>query len=270
MSNTKPKTEVLHVKNLMKSFDGRPVLEDISLSLNSGETLVIMGGSGCGKSTMLRILVGMLKADRGDIRMFGKDVTNMHPDESEELKKRFGILFQSGALFNSMTVGENVALPILEHTDLDETIVEIMVKMKLEQVGLRDFENLKPSQISGGMKKRVALARAIALDPEIIFYDEPGAGLDPIVNAGIDELINGLRDSMNVASVVVTHKMKSAFSIADKMILLYQGRVVAQGTPEDIKNCEDPLVQQFINGSVEGPIPLNISSKDYIEDLLGT
>ena len=183
--------------------------------------------------------------------------------------RRFGVLFQSGALYNSMTVGDNIALPLREHTNLDEKIIAIIVKLKLELVGLRDFEHLMPAQLSGGMKKRVGLARAIALDPEIIFYDEPGAGLDPVVLAVIDELITGLGHKLGVASIVVTHEMQSAFRIADRMVLLYRGQIIASGTPEEIRNSPDPVVQQFIQGKAEGPIPLRLSSRNLAEDLLG-
>ncbi|MHC4959982.1 MAG: ABC transporter ATP-binding protein, partial [Planctomycetota bacterium] len=165
--------------------------------------------------------------------------------------------------------GENIALPLREHTELDENIIGIIVKLKLELVGLRDFEDLLPAQLSGGMKKRVGLARAIALDPEIIFYDEPGAGLDPAVLAVIDELIMGLGTKLGVASIVVTHEMHSAFRIADRMVLLYRGDIIASGTPDEIKNSPDPIVQQFIKGEAEGPIPHRLSSKDFAEDLLG-
>jgi len=176
----------------------------------------------------------------------------------------------NGALFNSMTVGENVALPIREHTRLAEHVIRIMVKMKLELVGLRDAENLMPSQISGGMAKRVAVARALALDPEIVFYDEPSAGLDPIVRAVIDELMMDLSNKLGITSVVITHELGSAFKIADHMAMLYKGQVVAEGTPEEIQNSDDPVINQFIHGSPDGPVPRRLSSKDYGEDLLYT
>jgi phospholipid/cholesterol/gamma-HCH transport system ATP-binding protein len=179
------------------------------------------------------------------------------------------MLFQGGALLNSLTVGENIALPIRHHTDLAEETIALMVKMKLELVGLRDAEHLKPSQISGGMQKRVSLARAIALDPKIVFYDEPSAGLDPIVTAVIDTLMVDLTRIMGITSLVVTHDMHSAFRIADQMIMLHRGRIVAHGTPEEIKHSSDPLVQQFITGAPDGPIPLRMSQKDYLEDILG-
>ena len=184
------------------------------------------------------------------------------------LCRRFGILFQSGALYNSLTVGENIALPMREHSELDDEIIDIMVKMKLELVGLRDFGDLMPGQISGGMKKRVGLARAIALDPEIIFYDEPSAGLDPIVAGVVDMLIMDLSKKLGVTSLVVTHDMNSAFKIADRMFMLYEGCVVATGTPEEIRNSDDPVVKQFITGAPDGPIPLRMSKTSFAKDLI--
>jgi phospholipid/cholesterol/gamma-HCH transport system ATP-binding protein len=260
---------IIRVRDIHKSYDGREILKGISFDVRKGETLIIMGGSGHGKSTMLRLMIGAEKPDSGTIELFGRDITSLREEELYPIKKRFGVLFQSGALYNSMTVGENIALPLREHTDLDDKIVDIIIKLKLELVGLRDFEHLVPSQLSGGMKKRVGLARAIALDPEIIFYDEPGAGLDPVMLAVIDELITGLGDKLGVASIVVTHEMQSAFRIADRMILMHGGVILAEGTPDEIKNSDDPVLQQFIHGKAEGPIPLRLSSKDFAEDLLG-
>jgi len=237
--------------------------------VKKGETVIIMGGSGHGKSTMLRLMIGAERPDSGTIELFGREITALTDQEMYPIKKRFGVLFQHGALFNSMTVGENIALPLREHTDLDEKIIRIIVKLKLELVGLRDFEGLMPAQLSGGMKKRVGLARSIALDPEIIFYDEPGAGLDPVMLAVIDELITGLGEKLGVASIVVTHEMQSAFRIADRMLLMHGGNILAEGTPEGIRSSDDPVLQQFINGRAEGPIPLRLSSRDFAEDLLG-
>lgn len=260
---------VVRCRGVTKSYGERQILHGIDLEVRKGQTLVIMGGSGHGKSTLLRLMIGAERPDSGSIEIFGKDITQLTELEMYPLKRRFGVLFQSGALYNSMTVGENIALPLREHTELDDNIIKIIVKLKLELVGLRDFEDLIPAQLSGGMKKRVGLARAIALDPEIIFYDEPGAGLDPVVLAVIDELITGLGAKLGVASIVVTHEMQSAFRIADRMVLLYRGDIVAEGTPDEIRNSENPIVQQFIRGEAEGPIPHRLSSKDFAEDLLG-
>ena len=260
---------VIELRNVDKAFGNRKILDNITLQIEKGETMVIMGGSGCGKSTLLRMIIGALKPDSGEVLINGKDITGLNEDKMNEVRKKFGMLFQSAALFNSMNVGENVALPLREHTKLNESIISIMVKMKLELVGLTGFENLKPSEISGGMKKRVGLARAIAMDPEIVFYDEPGAGLDPIVASVIDKLIIDLSKKLGITSVVVTHEMNSAFRIADRIIMLYQGRILEIGTPEEIKKTTNKVIQQFINGSPDGPIPLKRSSADYLKDLTG-
>lgn len=255
------------VKNLVKSFDNRKVLDNINLKIEKGEITVIMGGSGCGKSTLLRHLIGSLKPDSGEILIAGEDITKMDEDSLDKLRKRFGMLYQSGALFNSMTVGENVALPLREHTKLDNKIMEIVVKMKLELVGLSGFEDLLPSQISGGMKKRVALARALALDPEVVFYDEPGAGLDPVSRAAIDKLVIDLSKKLNITSIVVTHEMESAFSIADKIAMLHSGNVIAYGSATEIKSSQNEVVQQFIRGSPEGPLTRHRTGKEYLASL---
>ena len=263
-----PEPPVIEVRDLVKSFSGRTVLDGISVQVQRGETLVIMGGSGCGKSTLLRHMIGVHRPDSGTVSILGQDISRLGYDELNEVRKRFGVLFQSGALYNSMTVGENVALPMREHTTLDENIISIMIKMKLELVGLRGFEHLKPAEISGGMQKRVGLARAIALDPEILFYDEPTAGLDPIVGGVISQLIRDLSGKLGVTSVVVTHDMVSAFQVADRMVMLYDGKVEESGTPEEIRNTQNPLARQFVTGSPDGPIPLRQSFTDYAEDLL--
>ena len=260
---------VVRCTGVRKSYGDREILHGIDMVVHKGETLVIMGGSGHGKSTLLRLMIGAERVDAGTIEIFGSNIAELKEEEMYPIKRRFGVLFQSGALYNSMTVGENIALPLREHTELDENIIRIIVKLKLELVGLRDFEDLVPSQLSGGMKKRVGLARAIALDPEIIFYDEPGAGLDPVVLAVIDELITGLGSKLGVASIVVTHEMQSAFRIADRMVLLYRGEIIAEGTPDEIKHSDSAIVRQFISGKAEGPIPHRLSSKDFAEDLLG-
>ncbi|MBM4048538.1 MAG: ABC transporter ATP-binding protein [Planctomycetes bacterium] len=270
MEANKFQMPVIEVAGLVKSFEGRNVLDGINMTVNKGETMVIMGGSGCGKSTVLRCLIGAYRPEAGSICVFGKEITTMSEAELNEVRKKFGILFQSGALYNSMTVGENVALPMREHTELDDNIISIMVKMKLELVGLRDFDHLKPAQLSGGMQKRVGLARAIALDPEILFYDEPTTGLDPITAGVINQLIVDLSDKLGVTSLVVTHDMNSAFMVADKMMMLYEGKVVQQGTPDEIRNTSNPLVKQFISGAPDGPIPLRRSSKEYALDLVGS
>jgi phospholipid/cholesterol/gamma-HCH transport system ATP-binding protein len=258
---------LIEVKNLIKSFEGRAVLEGINLTVERGSVFAIMGGSGCGKTTLLRHLIGVIRPDSGQILVGGQDITSFDENLMDGYRRRFGMLFQMGALLNSLSVHDNIALPLREHTELDEKIIGVVVKMKLELVGLRDFEHLKPAQLSGGMQKRVALARALALDPEIVFYDEPTSGLDPVVTGVISQLILDVSKRMGITSVVVTHDISSAFKIADKMVVLFRGRVVAEGTPKEIQQSSDPLVQQFIHGSPDGPIPLRQSSKDYLEDL---
>jgi len=261
------KEKIIEIRDLVKTFDGRIVLDGISLDIYKGETLVIMGGSGCGKSTLLRHMTGGIKPDSGKILIKGKDVTKIKEAEMDEIRKKFGLLFQSGALFDSMTVEENISLPLREHTKLRDNIIKIMIKMKLELVGLRGFENMMPSMLSGGMKKRVGLARAIAMDPEIVFYDEPTAGLDPIVAGVIDKLILDLSEKLNITSVVVTHDMQSVFRIADRIAMLYQGKVLQIGTPDEIKNTKNEMVKQFIEGSPEGPIKFFQAGDDYLDQL---
>ncbi len=260
---------VIQVQNIHKWFGSRKILDGITFDVCEGETLVIMGGSGCGKSTLLKILIGLLEPDEGGVLIFGDDMASVPEDQKNRIRKKFGMLFQGAALFNSLAVGENVALPLKEHTSLDENIVRIIVKVKLELVGLTGFESLKPYQISGGMKKRVALARAIALDPKIVFYDEPGAGLDPITARVIDHLIMDLTKKLKITSVVVTHEMKSAFRIADRMIVLHQGKVVACDTPDKIQNSTNPYVQQFIHGEIDGPISFQETREHYLKGILG-
>lgn len=264
-----PDGEAIRVQNLVKSFGGRRVLDDISFSVRRGEILVIMGGSGCGKSTLLRHLIGVLKPDSGEIWVEGEETTRMRHDALARVRRKFGMLFQSGGLLNSMTVGENVALPIKEHSRVDDNIAGLMVKMKLELVGLTGFENLRPSEISGGMKKRVGLARAIALDPTILFSDEPTSGLDPVMTAVVDTLTLDLVHKLGMTAVVVTHDMTSAFRIASKMIMLFQGKIIAQGTPDEIRASDNPVLKQFVDGQADGPIPLRLSKGDYLKHLIG-
>ncbi|MBN1554478.1 MAG: ABC transporter ATP-binding protein [Phycisphaerae bacterium] len=278
MANVKDNsTPVIQVRDLVKRFDGRAVLDGVNLEVFPGEMLVIMGGSGCGKSTLLRNLIGSMVPEEGVVEIFGQNTLVMDEPELDEIRKRFGILFQSGALFNSMTVGENVALPLKEHTDLDDETIDIMVKIKLEQVGLRQAEDLMPSEISGGMKKRAGLARAVALDPEILFYDEPSAGLDPVTSAEIDYLMMDLAKKLGVASVVVTHEMDSAFRIADRMIMLDKGKVLMAAKREEFETIRDgkptgddtkDLIRQFLRGDSEGPITRRRQAGGYEEDIL--
>ena len=260
---------IVEVRGVQKFFGGRQVLKDINLMVAPGETVVILGPSGCGKSSLLRTIIGEETPDAGHVYLWGADACCASARRLNKLRQRFGVLFQSGALYSSMTVGENVALPLREHTDLDPRIIRMVVKMKLELVGLRDFENLMPSQISGGMRKRVGLARAIARDPEILFYDEPTSGLDPIATSVIDQLITDLRTKLGVTSLVVTHDMKSAMRIGDRIAMLYGGEFIAVGRPDEFRDPRDQRVRQFVEGLADGPIPLRVSKTDYLEDLMG-
>jgi phospholipid/cholesterol/gamma-HCH transport system ATP-binding protein len=259
-----PETEpVVEVTDLSRKFGDRIVLDDLSFKIHRGETLVIMGGSGCGKSTLLRHIIGVMKPTAGSVKIFGDEITTMHDREIADVRRRFGMLFQSGALLASLTVGENVALPLLQHTDMSAEEVQEIVTQKLQTVGLTGFENLKPAEISGGMKKRVGLARALALDPELLFSDEPTSGLDPIMTAVVDRLTLELTQGSGMTAVVVTHDMTSAFRIATRMIMLGRGTIIAQGTPDEIRTSPDPEVQQFINGEPDGPMPLNLSQDNH-------
>jgi len=264
---------VIEVRDLVRKFGNRTVLNGITFSVRKGETMIIMGGSGCGKSTLLRHIIGSLQPTSGSIKIFGKETTTLPRDEFERLRLRFGMNFQFGALLQSLTVGENVALPLMENSKVDPEIVDLVVKMKLELVGLTGFEHLKPAEISGGMRKRVGLARAVALDPELLFSDEPTSGLDPIMTAVIDQLTLDLTRKLQMTAVVVTHDMSSAFRIGTRMIALGAGKragtIIAQGTPDEIRNHPDPEVQQFINGEPDGPVPLKLAPEDYIDKLLG-
>ena len=208
---------VIKIENLVKKFGLRTVLDGINLEIYKGETFVIVGGSGCGKSTLLRHMIGSIKADSGKVSLLGRNINELSEDEMDKVRKKIGMSFQGSALFDSMSVGENVSLPLVEHTRLEQSVIDIVIKMKLELVGLRGFESLMPSELSGGMKKRVGLARAIAMDPEIVFYDEPTAGLDPIVTGVIDKLVIDLSKKLSITSVVVTHDMGSVFRIADRI-----------------------------------------------------
>ena len=253
-----PEIEVaVSVKDLEKSFGGLKVLEDIDLDIHRGETFVIMGGSGSGKSTLLRIMTGGIKPDAGKVYFSGKEISTLGEEAKESIKRRFGMSFQSAALLDSLTVEENVSLPLREHTNLTPNVISIIAKMKLNLVGLQGFENYFPSMLSGGMRKRAGLARAIAMDPEIVFYDEPTAGLDPVMCAVIDKLILDLTRKLNLTSIVVTHNMESVFRVADRVAMLYQGKLLEVGTKQQIKNSKNDIVQQFIKGKIEGPIQLS-------------
>jgi len=259
---------MIKAKGIKKTFNTRTVLNGVDFTAERKKITYIFGTSGGGKSTLLKILIGAVKPDAGVILFNETDITTLQGRELDPFRKKIGMLFQHGALLNSYTVGQNIALPIKEHTALDDNIISIMVKMKLELVGLRDFEDLLPGQLSGGMQKRVALARALALDPEVVFFDEPTSGLDPIVSSVITKLIADLNRLLGITCIVVTHAVEEAMRIADKIVILYMGKVLAEGTPQQIRESSDPLVQQFITGSPDGPISFHASSKDFREDLM--
>ncbi|MCL4210551.1 MAG: ABC transporter ATP-binding protein [Phycisphaeraceae bacterium] len=273
---------VIRVENVVKRFDEQTVLDGVSFDVYRGETMVIMGGSGSGKSTLLRLMIGSLQPDGGRILLFGQDLSTLSEHGLDELRRRFGILFQSGALFQSMTIGENVALPLQEHTMLDQNIIDIQVKIYLNQVGLYEHADKYPAQISGGMKKRAGLARALALDPEIVFYDEPSAGLDPVTSAEIDQLIIDVTKKLDKTSVVVTHEMDSAFRIADRMAMLDRGRMLMVDTRDAFARLRDVpesqaaslsakerLIRQFLRGDPHGPITERRELTNFAEELLG-
>ncbi len=232
---------------LRLEYSGREVLHGLSFEVRNGETMVVIGGSGSGKSTLLRTLVGLERPSSGAVHIKGVDITKANAREMDAIRKKIGLAFQGGALIGSLSVGENIALPLLEHTNLEPSTIEVMVRIKLEQVGLSGFENYSPAQLSGGMKKRAAFARAMAMDPEILFFDEPSAGLDPITAAGIDELILNLKKAYAMSIVVVTHELASAFLIADRITLINRGTIVAVGTVAEVQNSKNPLVRQFLD-----------------------
>jgi phospholipid/cholesterol/gamma-HCH transport system ATP-binding protein len=239
---------MIKVVNIHKYFGRKKVLEDINLEIRSGEIMVVMGPSGCGKSTLLRLLIGLLKPTEGQIWIEGQEVSSMNEDQLNEVRKKMGMVFQYSALFDFLTVGENVAFALRQHTASSEEDIAKNVSRKLKMVGLAGYEDVMPTELSGGMKKRVSLARAIAGNPRIVLYDEPTAGLDPIMSSVIDKLIVACRERMEITSVVVTHHMESAFRIADRMAMIHEGRIITVGTPEEIRNSPDPIVQQFIHG----------------------
>ena len=238
---------VISARGLRVKYGDREVLHGIDLNVRHGETVVILGGSGSGKSTLLRTLVGLEKPSSGEVLVNGTDLARATPRQMDSIRKKIGLSFQGGALIGSMTVGENIALPLLEHTDLAPSTVEVMVRIKLEQVGLSGFERFSPSQLSGGMRKRAAIARALAMDPEILFFDEPSAGLDPIMAAGIDDLILNLKKAYAMSIIVVTHELSSAFVIADRIILIDRGNILAMGDAAEIQRSADRRVRQFLD-----------------------
>lgn len=245
---------MIEIRGLWKQFNSKKILKGLDLHVESGSTLVVIGRSGCGKSVMLKHIIGLLKPDNGEVIIEGKDIWKIPRREYDGLRKRMNMVFQGGALFDSLTVGENVGFELIEHDLMSEHAIYERVEESLSLVGLSGIEHLMPSELSGGMRKRVSLARAICTRPDILLYDEPTTGVDPITADSINDLIISMHDKLKVTSVVVTHDMKSAYKIADKIAMLYQGQIIAQGTPEEIQHTSHPIVYQFINGLAHGPI----------------
>jgi len=259
---------MIRIEKLSQEFGAIKALGSVDLHIRKGAVTVIMGGSGSGKTTLLRLLAGLEMPSSGSITFNGEDLVGMKPVRLYEIRMRIGMVFQYSALLNSLTVYDNVAFPLHEHSNLDESIIETIVTMKLEQVGLRGFEHMMPSQLSGGMAKRVAFARALAMDPEVVFFDEPTSGLDPISAGVVSSLIHDTTIKTKMTSVVVTHDVQAGLKIADHVVLLWQGKIIAEGTPSMIKDSDDPRVQQFIEGRTNGPIPFSRSTTAYVDDLM--
>jgi phospholipid/cholesterol/gamma-HCH transport system ATP-binding protein len=251
LATTSARPNVIEVRELVTHYGKRRILDRVNFDVRQGEIRVIMGGSGSGKSTLLRHLLALEKPTSGSIVLLGQDITKLSEFELYALARKMGVAFQGGALFSSMTVGENVMLPLREHTQLDRGTMEIMMRLKLEIVSLAGFEHLMPSELSGGMIKRAAFARAIIMDPALLFCDEPSAGLDPVVSAALDELILRLRDAMGMTIIVVTHELDSAFRIADSITVLDKGRILETGSVEAIKNSENPRIQNLLHRRFE-------------------
>lgn len=257
---------VIEVADLVTHYGDRQILKNVDLCIRRGEIMVIMGGSGSGKSTLLRHLMALETATSGSIKLLGNDLSELSQTEIYALCRKIGVSFQGGALLSSLTVGQNITLPLREHTDLDQTTMEIMARMKLEVVNLAGFEDLMPAELSGGMIKRAALARAIITDPPLLFCDEPSAGLDPVVSAALDELILRLRDAMGMTIVVVTHELESAFRIADRITVLDQGAILTVGTVDEVRNSDNERIQSLLNRKFEEEEP---DPEEYLARLMG-
>lgn len=247
---------MIELKKVNKNFNKHQVLRDLDLSIETGESMVIIGRSGCGKSVLLKHIIGIMRPDSGEVIVDGVDVSKTRSKELNEIRKDFGMLFQGAALFDSLNVMENVGFQLIEYTNKTQEEIDRRVKECLEMVGLRGIQNVKPAELSGGMKKRVGLARAICMWPKIILFDEPTTGLDPIMGDVINELIRDLHKKLKVTSITVTHDMRSAYKIADRIAMLYDKKIIEVGTPEEIKNSDNPIVRQFISGEAKGPISI--------------
>lgn len=258
---------LVEIRGLQFSYGERPILSGIDMDFARGKVIAVMGGSGSGKTTILRLIGGQIRPKAGSICVDGQMVQNLNTKKLYEVRREMGMLFQHGALFTDLTVFENVAFPLREHTKLPESMLRDLVLMKLHAVGLRNAAQLKPAEISGGMARRVALARAIALDPRLIMYDEPFAGLDPISMGVTANLIRKLNEALGSTSIVVSHDVNESFSIADYVYFLSQGKIVAHGTPEEMRASDDPYVKQFVNAEADGPVPFHAPGKSLAEDL---
>lgn len=259
----------VRLENVRFAYGERAILRDISLSIPRGKVVAIMGGSGCGKTTLLRLIGGQEKAGGGRVVVDGQDVAGLGREALYALRRRMGMLFQFGALFTDMTVFDNVAFPLREHTDLPPELIDDLVLMKLHAVGLRGAARLMPGELSGGMARRVALARTIALDPALLMYDEPFTGLDPISLGVIGQLIRRLNDALGASSVIVTHDIQESLQIVDYIYFISEGRVAAEGTPDEIRHTKDPFVHQFVHAEADGPVPFHYPAGDYAQALTG-
>jgi phospholipid/cholesterol/gamma-HCH transport system ATP-binding protein len=260
---------IIAVENVAMHFGPVEVLRDVSFRIRAGQTVCVLGGSGGGKSTLLKVMIGLLRPSSGRVLLDGEDLAALDERGLDKVRRKFGVMFQSGALLNSKTVSENVALPLEYHSRLEAEDIDTIIKIKLHQVDMLHAADRRPSEISGGMQKRAAIARALALDPRILFYDEPSAGLDPIATSRIDQLINQLKESMRMTSIVVTHVMESVRRIADHVIMLDQGRVILDGSLHNLETSEDPRVKQFLTGDLHGPAAGAVSDQQFLQDLLG-
>ena len=261
-----PSPNLVECRNLSFGYGERPVLEDLSFTVPRGKVTVLMGASGGGKTTVLRLIGGQVRAQQGELLFDGQDVAKLDPDGLYAVRRRMGMLFQFGALFTDLSVFDNVAFPLREHTSLPESLIRDIVLMKLNAVGLRGARDLMPSEISGGMARRVALARAMALDPELIMYDEPFSGLDPISLGTAARLIRQLNDTLGITSVIVSHEIPETFQMVDQVIVLANGRIAARGTPEEVRQSEDPLVHQFVHGLPDGPVRFHYPGPTVAQD----
>jgi phospholipid/cholesterol/gamma-HCH transport system ATP-binding protein len=262
-----PDAAAIELVDVSFAYDRRPVLHGITMTVPRGKVVAIMGGSGCGKTTILRLIGGQLRPQAGAVRVGGQSVPDLDADALYAMRRRIGMLFQFGALFTDMSVFENIAFPLREHTKLSEELIRDLVLMKLQSVGLRGAAYLMPSELSGGMARRVALARAIALDPMLVMYDEPFAGLDPISLGVVGQLIRKLNDALGTTSVVVTHDVYESLRIVDYLYFVSEGKIVAQGTPEAVKGSVDPFVRQFVDGAADGPVPFHYPASPYRGEL---